>query len=150
MAIDAKPKAEVFSLRTPYLSEGRTNSMVSQTDLMTVTVKVYSEGGENALHTHLNQDHTFVVLQGEATFYDETGEARMVKQWEGITLPRGAYYWFKATSNENLVLLRFGAQVNDAPRGDSRVDIEGIPLPSESVENKHIVGVPIPGEFFGE
>ncbi len=150
MAIETKPKAEVFSLRTPYLSGGRTNTVVSRTDLMAVTVKVYSEGGENALHTHLNQDHTFVVLQGEATFYDETGEERVVKQWEGITLPRGAYYWFKATSDENLVLLRFGANDKDLPRGDSRVDIEGAPLPSDSAENKHIVGVPIPGQFFGE
>jgi hypothetical protein len=24
-----------------------------------------------------------------------------------------------------------------------------VPLPSDSVENKHIVGVPIPGSFFG-
>ena len=150
MAIDAKPKAEVFSLRTPFLSEGRTNTLVSRTDLMNVTVKVYSEGGENALHTHLTQDHSFVVLQGEATFYDETGEARVVKQWEGISLPRGAYYWFKCTSDENLVLVRFGANLQDAPRGDSRVDIEGNPLPSDSVENKHIVGVPIPGKFFGD
>ena len=150
MAVDAKPKAETFSLRTPFLSEGRTTTFVSHTDLMSVAVKVYAEGGENALHTHQNEDHSFIVLQGEATFYDEENTERVVRQWEGIALPRGAYYWFKSTGNVNLVLARFGARDANAPRGDSRVDIEGMPLPAESVENKHIVGVPIPGQFFGD
>jgi hypothetical protein len=65
-----------------------------------------------------------VVPQGEAAFHDETGEERVVKQWEGISLSRGAYYWFKCTSEENLVLLRFGANDKDLPRGDSLIDIE--------------------------
>ena len=150
MSIETKPEASTFSLRTPYLSAGRTTTFVSRTDLMSVAVKVYAEGGENALHTHLNEDHTFIVLQGEATFYDENNTERVVKQWEGIALPRGAYYWFKSTGEENLVLARFGARDANAPKGDSRVDIEGDPLPAESLENKHVVGVPVPGKFFGE
>ncbi|MPZ13612.1 MAG: cupin domain-containing protein [Chloroflexi bacterium] len=150
MTVDARPKAEVFSLRTELLSEGRTNIVVSRTDLMTVTVKVYSEGGENALHTHLTQDHAFAVLQGEATFYDEADHPQVLHKWEGISLPRGAYYWFKSTGDENLVLLRFGANLAGSPPGDSRVNLEGKPLPSDSAENKHIPGVPIPGRFFGD
>jgi len=73
-----------------------------------------------------------------------------VNQWEGITLPRGAYYWFKSTGDENLLLARFGARDISQPPGDSRVDIEGDPVPAESLENKHVTGVPIPGSFFGD
>ena|SRR5438309_1337974 len=150
MAIEARPKATTFSMRTPYLSQGRTTTFVNRTDLMSVAVKVYSDGGENALHTHQNEDHTFLVLQGEATFYDEENKETVVRQWEGISLPRGAYYRFQTTGEENLVLARFGARDVTQPAGDGRVDIEGDPLPAESLENKHITGVPVPGKFFGD
>ena len=52
MAIEAPPKAQVFSLKTPLLSEGRSNLQVAATDLLKLRVKVYAEGGENGLHTH--------------------------------------------------------------------------------------------------
>lgn len=149
MATETKLKAEVFQLKSPLLSEGRTNNWVSRTDLMTVNLKVYAEGGENALHTHTNEDHCFVILQGEATFSDEGGNKTVVHKWEGITLPRGAYYYFKSTGDENLVLLRFGAKSGERT-GDGRIDIEGQPLLGNSEENNHVEGVPIPGRFFGE
>ena len=64
------PKAQVFTLEgTPLLSAGRTDTVVARSDDMTARVKVYAEGGENATHTHLNEDHLFFVLQGEATFF---------------------------------------------------------------------------------
>ena len=148
MAIEAKPKAQVFSMRTPLLSLGRTNLGVARTDLMTVTVKVYAEGGENALHTHLNEDHAFVVLQGEATFYDEKENVTVLHKNEGISLPRGAYYYFNASGDENLVLLRFGALAGPRTGGDGRLGVDGNPLDANSAENNHVDGVPIPGRFF--
>lgn len=149
MAVQTRPKAQEFSLQTPYLSEGRTTTYVSKTDLMTVAIKVYAEGGENAPHTHLDEDHTFVVLEGEATFRDENGNATVVKPYHGIALPRGAYYWFQSTGDRNLVLLRFGANVL-GHTGVDRIDPDGQLLPGGSVANKHITGVPLPGKFFGE
>jgi mannose-6-phosphate isomerase-like protein (cupin superfamily) len=118
---------------------------------MSVAIKVYSEGGENALHTHLHEDHAFIVLEGEATFYDRPGNETVVRKHQGISLPRGAFYWFKSTGDTNLVLLRLGASdQNWHGDGDPRIDPEGRPLPSHSEANKHIEGVPIPGKFFGE
>lgn len=149
MAVATRPKAQMFSLRTPLLSEGRSTRFVCRTDLMSVAIKVYAQGGENALHTHLAEDHTFVVLDGEATFYDQDSNATVVKKHQGIGLPRGAYYWFKSTGDRNLVLVRFGACLPGAT-GDSRVDPQGRSLPGDSVANKHIEGVPIPGQFFGD
>src|ERR1044071_8359878 len=106
MAVDARPKAQVFSLKTPLLSSGRTNTPLASTDLLKLRVKVYAEGGENGLHTHMDEDHSFVVLQGQATFHDEQDNVRVVNQYEGIMLPHGAYYYFQSTGTENLVLDR--------------------------------------------
>lgn len=148
MATATRPRADVFSTRVPLLSEGRSNNYVVRTDLMSVNVKVYAEGGENALHTHTNEDHVFLVLQGEATFSDEEGTQTVVGKLQGIALPRGAYYWFKSTGDENLVLCRFGASTGVT--GDGRIDIEGMPLPGDSEANKHVDPVVVPGKFFGD
>ncbi len=145
MDTEDHPKAQIFSLKTPLLSAGQTNTPVAGTDLLKVRVKVYAEGGENALHAHFDEDHSFVVLQGQATFHDDAGNTNMVKKYEGILLPKGAYYYFQSTGNENLVLLRMGA---GRKSGDEfRLGTEGRPLTVE--EKKRIVGVPIAGEFFG-
>ena len=146
MAAKAPPEAQVFSLKTPLLSEGRSNQPLAGTDLLKLRVKVYAEGGENGLHTHHDEDHSFVILQGQATFHDETGKATVVNKYEGILLPRGAYYYFESTGDENLVLLRVGA--GRKPEGQHRLGPNGRSLTRE--ENKHIDGVPIPGKFFGE
>lgn len=147
MAAPAKtaPKAQVFSLKTPLLSEGRSNLEVAATDLLKLRVKVYAEGGENGLHTHLDEDHAFVVLQGQATFHDEQGKDTVVNKYQGIMLPRGAYYHFTSTGDENLVLLRVGA--GRKAEGNFRLGTHGRPLTPE--ENGNVKAVPIPGQFFG-
>ena len=145
MDTEDHPKAQIFSLKTPLLSAGQTNTPVAGTDLLKVRVKVYAEGGENALHAHFDEDHSFVVLQGQATFHDDAGNTNVVKKYEGILLPKGSYYYFQSTGNENLVLLRVGA---GRKSGDEfRLGTEGRRLTVE--EKKRIAGVPIAGEFFG-
>jgi len=146
MAVNAPPTAQVFSLKTPLLSEGRSNLQVAATDLLKLRVKVYAEGGENGLHKHNDEDHAFVVLQGQATFHDENDTPTVVNRYEGIMLPKGAYYYFQSSGDENLVLLRVGA--GREAEGNFRVGTNGVPLTRE--ENKHIDGVPIPGKFFGD
>jgi quercetin dioxygenase-like cupin family protein len=39
---------------------------------MWVVLKTYAADGENGLHAHPSEDHTFVVLQGEAPFMGRT------------------------------------------------------------------------------
>jgi len=150
MAVDtqARPKAEIFQLKAPLLSLGRDNHPLARSELMSLTLKVYAEGGENAMHYHTNEEHSFIVLQGEATFHlDSEENAHVVYQWEGVFLPRGAQYYFQSSGNENLVLLRVGAPGRS--NGDGRRDPEGGLLEGHSEANKHIDGVPIPGKFFG-
>jgi mannose-6-phosphate isomerase-like protein (cupin superfamily) len=148
MAVELSLNPEFFSLKTPYLSEGRTNTLLARTDLLRLTVKVYAEGGENTLHTHTKEDHAFIVLEGEATFHDIEGNKTVVGQNQGVMLPARAYYYFQSSGTTNLVLLRVSAGTGSSPGHDSRLGPDGNSLPAFSKENNHVDGVPIPGKFF--
>ena len=143
-----KPQAETYKLRAQMLKKGRTNTNLAATENMWATLKVYASGGENGLHTHTNQDHTFLVLQGSARFYDENGKTTDVNKFEGIMLPAGAYYWFEATSKEELVLFRMGCRTNDKDPGE-RLNIRGDLMPGDAAENKKGEIIYKDGEFFG-
>src|SRR5207249_821694 len=80
-------KAQVFSLKAPLLSSGNQDTPLYTTDLMWMHVKVYAEGGENDLHAHPEEEHSFIVLDGEATFVDADGTETKVTRNEGILLP---------------------------------------------------------------
>jgi mannose-6-phosphate isomerase-like protein (cupin superfamily) len=149
MAVETRQASSVFNLRTPYLEQGRTTDVRAKTDLMTVTVKVYAEGGENAMHHHTHEDHTFIVLEGEATFYLESDDnAKVVRRYEGVMLPKGANYWFKSSGEGNLVMARVGAIYPDAPHG--RLTPDGRDIPGGSEENKSVERIERPGRGFGE
>ena len=143
----ATKKPSLFKLRAQMLEKGRTNTQLARTDNMWATLKVYASGGENGLHTHPNEDHTFVVLQGKARYYDADGGHTDVGRHEGIMLPAGAYYWFEAISKEPLVLLRIGCRAG-AQQGPGRLNIRGEPMPGESKENKRVPVVYREGEYF--
>ena len=98
---EVKPAAQLFSLKTPMLSEGRMDNHVAQTDLMKVTVKVYAAGGENAMHMHPHEDHAFIVLQGQATFHLETDDnIKVLNKNDGVMLPKGTSYWFLSSAGK--------------------------------------------------
>jgi mannose-6-phosphate isomerase-like protein (cupin superfamily) len=145
--MDNAPKAQYFSLKEPLLSSGKTQRRFAKGDLLNLAIKVYAEGGENGLHTHKDEEHSFVVLQGQGVFYDETGAETVLKKNEGILLPRGAFYRFEAIGDENLVMLRIGAGREWDRTKAPRIGTNGRPLTKE--ENKHVDGTVIPGKFFG-
>lgn len=107
-AIAAKLK---FSMRNlPLLEGGATMELLGLAPMLWAHSKVYSAGGENALHSHEIEDHVFLVLQGRATFYFADGSSAEVRAFEGVTVPRGVKYCFNAHEAEgNLVLFRVGA-----------------------------------------
>ena len=143
------PKTSTFSIKGPYLSEGRVNIDIARTDTMWLSLKVNAEGGENAVHAHVNEDHAFLVLEGEVTFFDADGGSEVCGPYEGINIPRGAYYRYLNTGDRNLFLVRVGARRTDATPGDSRLAPDGGPLDSQSAENHHVAGVEVPGKTFG-
>ena len=107
----AAPKMSVFSLESPYLSAGRINIPLAETEDLWLSLKTNAEGGENAIHTHVKEDHAFVVLEGQVTFFDEQGNETVLEKYQGIMLPKGSYYRYLNTGGENLFLLRMGAGV---------------------------------------
>ena len=149
MATKTEVKAEVFSLKTPYLSSGRISTTVSETEDLWIATKMNAEGGENAIHKHLVEDHAFIVLEGEVTFFDKDGNETVLGPYQGIMLPKGAYYRYLNTGPGNLMILRVGAGKKAGGGQDTRIGPDGNSLPAYSAENMHIEAVPIPGKFFG-
>jgi mannose-6-phosphate isomerase-like protein (cupin superfamily) len=135
MAVEIKQAASFYDLRTPYLQQGRTTDVRARTDLMTITMKVYAEGGENAMHNHPHEDHSFIVLEGEATFYIERDDnSRVVGRNQAVMLPKGVNYWFKSSGADNLVMVRVGATHAGVRHG--RLTPDGRDIPGDSPENK--------------
>jgi Cupin domain len=98
-----------FSMRgLPLLESGATMGSLGRAPALWAHAKVYSTGGENALHSHDIEDHCFLVLQGEATFDFGDGSSMVVRPFEGVVLPRGTVYRFTANPVGNLVLFRVG------------------------------------------
>jgi mannose-6-phosphate isomerase-like protein (cupin superfamily) len=137
-------KVQAYSMKVPLLTSGRTNQVLARTDTVEVRAKVYAEGGENGLHCHTDEDHTFFILDGEATFYDPDDRPTVVGRYEGLMIPAGAFYRFQSTGDTNLVLLRFGADLQ-VPEGTTpRLGIDGTPLEGKDPRNKQV-----PPEFSG-
>lgn len=154
---DTGLQAQVFRLRTPLLSKGRSHTILASskapTGAMNVAIKCYAEGGENEFHAHAKEDHTFIVLQGRARFYQPDQTARELSRNQGILIPAGALYKFEVCSAEPLVLLRVGNVwqpiAGEAAAGNSgRQDTDGAEFGSQAKANKGAKGVPIPGAFY--
>jgi mannose-6-phosphate isomerase-like protein (cupin superfamily) len=153
-----------FSMRNlPLLEGGATMEILGLTPLMWAHSKVYSAGGENALHAHDTEDHLFFVLQGRATFEFADGSTTGARQYEGVMIPRGTLYKFHAHEEEgNLVLLRVGAAVVkdssdlhprfNIPREalDARSDRTGAAAPGDAKANGTAAQPTVfkPGAFF--
>jgi len=149
MAVAFKTQTEPtqFDLTAQLLDQGRSMDLLAKTDLMAAHIKVYAEGGENGLHKHDHEDHIFVVLAGEATFHTGVEEQkRVVGKYQGIRLPKGAYYRFESSGDENMVLLRVGAQLPGTPRYRTKPD--GSPIPGDSPDNKQVPVIPRAGKYF--
>ena len=141
------PSQTLFGLVAPLLSAGREDTPVASSDGLTLTVKVYASGGENALHAHPGEDHSFVVLAGSARFEFGDSTTADLGVYDGVLLPRGTFYKFQSTGAENLVMLRAGAPV-DGPAWD-RIAPDKKEMPADSEANKHVPAVRIPGKYFG-
>jgi mannose-6-phosphate isomerase-like protein (cupin superfamily) len=144
---DLKNARTVFKMKAQMVEQGRTQDLLGETDNMTLHLKVYASGGENGLHTHPNEDHVFIIMQGTARYYDADGGHVDVGKHEGILLPAGAYYWFEAIGKEPLVLMRVGGKVGN---GDirARLNINGEPMAGNTKENKRVPTVMRTNAFF--
>ena len=135
-----------FHLRTAILESGRSHTYLAETENLSVVIKCYAEGGENALHAHPNEDHVFVILQGQATYLDGDEQTLVLDRNDGVLVPAGALYRFESSGDEALVLLRVG--VGGRASSSERIGADGVSIPPRSTANKYEPPVEVPGKFY--
>ena len=118
----------------PLLSSGQSTKPLAAAEHLWLHSKVYSRGGENALHAHVVEDHAFFVLNGAAEFTFGDGGVVIVERYEGVMIPKGAPYRFEARGKRNLVMLRIGAAVEATPYVKASFGLAaGAPAPGPAV-----------------
>jgi len=139
-------EAKTFELKTPMLKQGTSHINLAGTDLMGIALKVYAEGGENALHTHPGEDHAFIILDGEMTLYDKDEKTTVLKRGEGIMIPSGWYYWFKSSGGKPLTFLKLSAY-NGKVQVEKGSNYGKLPAPGV-VEQERPTKIPIEGSYW--
>lgn len=126
---DPLSRFQHFTVKPRLLESGKTvTELVKGKAAISCGVQVIADGGETNLHSHKGNDAIWFVLQGAATFYTtENRVVATVHKHEGLLIPREVPYWFESASEENLVVLRFGAAVSGEPTG--RVDYTASRVP---------------------
>lgn len=137
------------------LSSGQVTEKLVVGEHLWLHSKVYSRGGENALHAHLQEDHAFFVLQGAVEFSFGDGSTERAQKFEGVMIPKGTMYKFEAQGGENLIMLRMGGYKDrdDATHSQQNmVDGAGSAmLANDSLQKGKTPAekvTPIPGKFF--
>ena len=150
MAATTEHDVEFFTLKTPYLKQGITTDYVAKTDMMSVAMKVYAEGGENRMHLHPAEDHSFIVMEGEATFHVGTPEnIHVLRRFEGVMLPMGTPYYFQSSGSGNLVMIRVGATEPGMPEIPVYPDGQTKAQELEPEKNR-LERIELPGPGFGD
>ena len=139
----------VFNVAGQLLARGRTDTPLAATEDLSIRLKIYAEGGENELHAHPGEDHSFIVLQGQVRFFDPDGEETVLGANQGIMLPRGNMYWFTAIEGEPLVMLRIGSPNYQKLPEIDRTDADGNPMRGDSKKNKSVPIEFLEGKFDG-
>jgi mannose-6-phosphate isomerase-like protein (cupin superfamily) len=118
---------------------------------MWIHTKINAEGGENEIHAHLDEDHAFIVLEGQMSVFDENGGEIEVKQYQGVMIPKGAYYRYLNTGAGNLVVIRVGAGAKGQQQGgqEMRLGTDGKPVVTGTAQNRNLPPIEA-GTFFAQ
>ncbi len=144
------PPPEFFKLRIELMDEGSHRRVLADTGNLQLKIRCYAVGGgENALHAHHGQDHSFIILQGRARYYGPRGEERELVRNEGIMLPAGCYYCFENAGDEPLVVLRIESITKGGEDRDVRLGAHGQQIDPHAPENNREKPVRFrPGAFY--
>ena len=146
-ALGQATEPTIFGMRTKLPSRGRTDMPLAATPRMSL---VLSATRSHLLpHTFCHGDHSFVVLQGEVSFFGEDGEPRPSAPSSRYSVATGrAYYRFQAQPGEPVVMIRFGAVVGEDVDQHDRTDTKGERAEGWDAQNK-TVPVVLTDELFG-
>ncbi len=142
-------RPQVFNIAGQLLARGRTDTPLAATPDLSIRLKIYAEGGENALHAHPGEDHAFIVLQGQVRFHGPEGEETVLAQDQGIMLPAGNLYRFEAIEGTPLVMLRIGSPNYGKQPDPNRIDADGQPMRGDSRANKATTVAFLDNQFYG-
>lgn len=143
----AERPPEILSLRTQLVSKGHTKHLLAKTDMMTFHIHCYApKGGENGLHSHVEEDHLFVCLDGEAQFTGLDGPLPPLKKHQALFLPKGCFYSFSNETDKPLIMIRFGA--SPAGYGSGRLDPAGKPIAGRGRQHGAVKPELIDNAFF--
>jgi mannose-6-phosphate isomerase-like protein (cupin superfamily) len=121
---------QLFHIAPDRNGKRRVVERLAQDDVMSAIVHGIAEGGETNLHCHRSADATWVVLEGQVTFYDENNEViSVLNPRDGLFVPRGKAYWFQSTSKEESVLFRVSSRHPNIP--NERFDYGTVFQPNE-------------------
>ena len=135
-AQDDSGAPQFFRLTARLPEKGNTDTILAATGRSWIVIKTYAEGGENAIHAHPNDEHTFVVLQGRADFIGPKDERRSCGPYEGVIMPAGAYYRFESVGGEPLVMIRMGFVIDPEQDPLGRIKADGADFDAYTTENK--------------
>jgi len=128
-AIEAPAPFQIAKVRPQMVARGKISQQLAKAGTLSIGVQVIApDGGETNLHSHPGVDSAWMVLGGKAVFYtkDEVLVGELDK-YEVITIPAGTPYWFKAATDEPLVILHItckDANIKGSPRLDYQPPIE--------------------------
>ena len=106
---DQIKRMTAFKYESPEVpaERGKVSVKLARTDIAAFTIqRALKDVGETNMHAHTAADSNWFVLAGEVEFYGygDVLIARLGKH-EGLTIPRGTPYWFKAISDEPLEII---------------------------------------------
>jgi len=122
--ISAKPVplSPVEKVDTAWEPGERNVKRLAKSELLTVLLHHWDEGGEVGLHHHTDGDATWVVVGGEVTFYGENDEVlAKAGKAEAVLMPRNTMYWFENSGTEPLEMFRVSAKLGGQSEKDDRI-----------------------------
>ena len=140
MATENKTAAKVFTFLDDEIRSGDGDIVLPGSERLSGVIKRYAAGGENRMHTHPSEDHTFYILQGQGTFRIENDDNVLVADaFDAIHLPAGTAYWFESTGGEKLIILRVGTETgSDRIIGDRLVTSRRTTAGAKHVEPREL------------
>lgn len=116
------PKSPVEIVNTAWEPGERNVKVLARSELLTVLLHHWDTGGEVGLHHHTDGDATWIVLEGEVTFYGADDEVlARAQRNEAVLVPRNTMYWFENSSDVPLAMFRVSARVGGITNKDDRI-----------------------------
>jgi mannose-6-phosphate isomerase-like protein (cupin superfamily) len=127
---------DFFKLRIQLMDQGSFRHMLADTGNLKIKIRCYAaNNGENAMHAHYHQDHSFIILDGQARFHFPDGSTRELNRNEGIMLPHGCYYCFENSGPDALVVLRIESITAEGGDPEIRKGTQGQQINPHAPEN---------------